>query len=97
MRSHIMQGLLALLLFVLAGTEARAAYPVPVYRDALHGDWQDWSWSSTLNFADSTVVHDGARAISVSQQACGGFYLHTAALDTTPGRVCARAAISTAA
>jgi fibronectin type 3 domain-containing protein len=63
-----------------------AAVPAPtapagtvVYADALAAGWVDWSWLSTRNFAATTPVASGARAIAVTFQAWGGLSLHLGA------------------
>ena len=43
-----------------------------VYQDALASGWQNWSWSSTIDFAQSAVVQEGNRAMKVTFQAAGG-------------------------
>lgn len=47
-----------------------------VYDNALAANWQDWSWSSTNNFANATPTHAGAAAIAVTySQAWAGLSL----------------------
>lgn len=49
-----------------------------VYSDSLHGTWDDWSWSTTRNFANTSPVHSGTHSISVQHNAAwAGLYLHT--------------------
>jgi endo-1,4-beta-D-glucanase Y len=40
--------------------------PVNIYTDALAADWQDWSWSSTRNFNNTSPVKNGSKSISVN-------------------------------
>ena len=48
-----------------------------VYDDALADDWQNWSWNSTVDFANSTPAR-GARAIAVTfQQGWAGLSLRS--------------------
>lgn len=56
-----------------------------VYDDALAGNWQNWSWNTTVNFANSSPVHSGAAAIAVQyDQAWAGLSLRAPApIDTT--------------
>lgn len=37
-----------------------------VYDDALAAGWQDWSWSATRNFANTSPVHAGANSIATT-------------------------------
>ncbi len=66
-------GLLALSLFALLGRaqtmQAAINADLVVYGDALASNWQDWSWSSTVNFANSTPTHQGTASIAVSYSA----------------------------
>jgi hypothetical protein len=44
-----------------------------IYDDALENSWENWSWSSTLNFNNTgTYVHSGADSISVTITSAGG-------------------------
>lgn len=73
---------LALSLLALAGA-ARADHAI--YNDALTNGWDNWSWNSTLNFAQTTPAHSGTRSVAVTMTAAwAGFSLHHAALDTSP-------------
>ena len=50
---------------------------LPIYTDTLAGGWQDWSWGSTRNFANTAPVHAGADSLAVTfTEAWGGLYLH---------------------
>ncbi len=56
---------------------ARAAGDVMIYADALNPGWQNWSWDSTVSFANATPVHSGSASIAVTFTAAwGGLYLH---------------------
>ncbi len=58
-----------------------AAEDVPVYIDALAGDWADWSWDTTHDFSNPSPVHGGSASIAATFNAAwGGLYLHTDAL-----------------
>jgi hypothetical protein len=51
---------------------------LPIYADALAGDWQDWSWDTTRSFDNAQPVHGGSASIAVTYTAAwGGLYLHT--------------------
>jgi fibronectin type 3 domain-containing protein len=45
-----------------AGTGARLV----IYDEALASDWQDWSWETTVNFANSAPVRAGERSIAAT-------------------------------
>lgn len=54
---------------LLVGAQADIA----VYTDnALESGWEDWSWSSTLNY-DATDIFEGTSSLSVSSQAWAAF------------------------
>ena len=58
----------------------------PVYTDALEAGWEDWSWSITANFANSSPVHGGAASLAVTfTQGWDGlqFGYHGAQLDVS--------------
>ncbi|GAA4403611.1 hypothetical protein GCM10023187_19870 [Nibrella viscosa] len=49
-----------------------------IYDDALKTGWVDWSWGTTRNLSNTSLVQSGSRSISVTYtQAWGGLYLHT--------------------
>ncbi|HEU4882771.1 MAG TPA: glycosyl hydrolase family 18 protein [Longimicrobium sp.] len=53
-----------------------------VYADALSPEWEDWSWDATVNFAATSPVQAGTKAIGVTiTDAWGALYLHHAALS----------------
>ncbi|MFN8487964.1 MAG: glycoside hydrolase family 44 protein [Caldilineaceae bacterium] len=56
-----------------------------IYADALATGWQDWSWSSTRNFANTSPVHGGTKSLAVTYTAAwGGLQLHAPiTFDTT--------------
>ncbi|MEM8736018.1 MAG: glycoside hydrolase family 44 protein, partial [Planctomycetota bacterium] len=55
---------------------ARSLLAANVFDDSLAEDWGNWSWDSTVDFAESSTVHEGAAAISVrNDQSWGAFYL----------------------
>ncbi len=64
----------------------RAADNSPVYTDALASPWQDWSWDTTVSFANATPVHSGSASIAVTYTAAwGGLYFHTDTALPTSG------------
>jgi len=56
-----------------------------IYANSLQNNWEDWSWDCTSDFNNTSVVHSGAKAISVTLTAAwGAFSLHHTDMDTTP-------------
>jgi hypothetical protein len=57
-----------------------------VYSDSLASGWQNWSWSTTADFASTAQAHSGSKSIAFTiTSAWGGLYLgYYAGLDTTP-------------
>jgi Glycoside hydrolase family 44 len=56
-----------------------------VYTDSLQNSWQDWSWSCTDDFNNTSVVHSGTNAIAVILTAgYGAFSLHHSDMDSSP-------------
>ncbi len=76
--------ILSFVFFVLVAGKPAQAADISVYADALAADWQNWSWSTTLNFSNSAPVHSGSQSLSVQYNAgWAGLYLHpNAAYDT---------------
>jgi hypothetical protein len=57
---------------------------VTLYDDALNSTWQDWSWSSTRNFANTSPIKLGNRSIRTDFSAWGGLSLrHNSGITTT--------------
>ena len=53
-----------------------AAAGLAVYGDALGAGWQNWSWSTTTNFSNTSPVHSGKYSLAVTYTgAWGGLYL----------------------
>jgi hypothetical protein len=57
---------LGLLFFAGMGLRAAAFTDLSVYTDSLQTGWDDWSWSATLDFNNSTPVNSGSKSISVA-------------------------------
>jgi len=56
-----------------------------IYTDSLQNNWENWSWSTTLDFSSTAKVHGGAAAISATMTGgYAGFSLHHADIDTSP-------------
>jgi len=58
---------------------------ITVFGDSLAAGWQNWSWSSTINFSNTNPVYAGTASIAFTATGpWGGLYLHTdTAVDTT--------------
>ena len=56
---------------------------VTIYGDALAADWASWSWSATIDFAGTSPVRVGTRAINVTYQAWGGLSLRKGTAQAT--------------
>jgi endo-1,4-beta-D-glucanase Y len=70
----------------LYGALGNTAQTITVYGDALAADWQDWSWSSTRNFANTSPVRVGSNSISVNYTAAyGGLSLRKGTAVSTSG------------
>jgi glucose/arabinose dehydrogenase len=65
-------------------TFSAAASSVSIYQNALATGWENWSWNSTQNFSDTSLVAPGStKALSTTYTgAWGGLYLHTAGVGT---------------
>ncbi len=57
----------------------KATSSLPIYNnDALSSGWNNWSWSTDINFANSNPVHSGSSSVSVTYTGgWAGFYLHS--------------------
>ncbi|MGA2748664.1 MAG: glycoside hydrolase family 44 protein [Verrucomicrobiota bacterium] len=52
-----------------------------IYSNALQNGWANWSWSSTINFANTSPVRTGdSDSISVSSEGYGAIYLNVSAV-----------------
>lgn len=76
------------MIILRADSQAATAAPfaaLTVYDDALASGWQNWSWNTTVNFANTTPTHSGTAAIAVQyDQAWAGLSLRAPApLDAT--------------
>jgi endoglucanase len=49
-----------------------------IYADALASGWENWSWSSTLNFANTSPVQQGINSLSATIQGWAGVSLRSA-------------------
>ena len=61
------------------------AADLPIYTDNLADGWADWSWATTLNFANSSPVHSGSASLAVTfNSGWAGLYLHAgSAIDAS--------------
>lgn len=59
-----------------------AGQPLTVFHDSLAPGWQNWSWSTSLNFANAAPVYGaGGQSVSVTHSAAwAGLYLHSTVL-----------------
>lgn len=59
--------------------------PLSVYHDSLASGWQNWSWSTALNFGNGSPVYGtGGQSISATHSAAwAGIYLHSNAAVST--------------
>src|ERR1043166_1343706 len=65
-----------------------------VYSDSLSNTWQNWSWSTTVNFNNSSPVNGGTRSMAVTYNvAWAGLYLHSNAVLNASDYVTLRFAI----
>jgi hypothetical protein len=73
---------IALLLFRGQGT---AASDIAIYTDSIDGNWQNWSWNTTVNPAATSLVHTGSHSLAITyNSAWAGLYLHASgAIDLT--------------
>lgn len=69
---------------VAGGAGPPAAPDWVIYDDGLAPGWQNWSWSSSVNLANTAPVHSGSRSIGVQYNAAwAGFSVRTATpIDT---------------
>jgi phosphatidylinositol glycan class B len=63
---------------MLAAVSASAQ--ITIYTDNLGSDWQNWSWDSTINFANTTPVQTGTQSIAVTSVAWGALSLYHPAI-----------------
>ena len=55
-----------------------------IYDDALASGWQDWSWGTNVNFADTSFVFQGANSMKVTYNSpWAGLFLHNQGIDTS--------------
>jgi hypothetical protein len=79
LRSEPLAVSLIILTFMLliSGSPATAD-DLTIYSDSLASGWENWSWSSTVNFANSSTVHAGSHSIAVTINAgWAALYLHS--------------------
>ena len=79
--------MLALLLTPTTGwTPLFSAADSPIYSNALAAGWQDWSWDTTRNAANTQPVHSGSNSYAVDHTlAWGGLYLSAVPPVNTTG------------
>ncbi|MCB0131917.1 MAG: hypothetical protein KDD78_13755, partial [Caldilineaceae bacterium] len=91
-RPGLLNGLLVAVLLLTTLLQLRPAVGhaqagnLTIYDDGLAGGWENWSWSSTVNFGATTPVHSGNAAISLTYtSAWAGLNLRTASPVNTSG------------
>ena len=58
-----------------------------VYTDQVNSPWQDYSWATTRNAADTTMVHSGSHSYSFVPASYQAMYFYCAGcIDTTKVR-----------
>jgi hypothetical protein len=58
-------------------TSSGTAKSVTIYADSVVSGWQDWSWSATHSFTNTSPVQSGSASISLTiTSAWGALYLH---------------------
>ena len=78
--------LLSTLLLTLPGGSSNAQADLPIYTDGLADGWANWSWDTTVDFDNSTPVHNGTASLAATYLAgWAGLYLHSGSnIDTSP-------------
>jgi phosphatidylinositol glycan class B len=61
---------------LLAGSSTARAQTENVYLDALGSGWENWSWSGTYYFTNTSPVYAGSSSIKITQQAWAALALH---------------------
>lgn len=62
---------------LISSTTVTPSPGLPIYTDTLSG-WDNWSWSTDINFTNPDPVHNGNSSIAVTYTAgWAGFYLHS--------------------
>ena len=68
-------------LLALAAGLLAARADQAIYTDSLQNGWANWSWSDTINLANTSPVHSGSDSISVQVTAWGALYVHNTAFS----------------
>ena len=75
--------LLALTLLLSATAPfVQAQVDQTIYGDSLQNGWENWSWA-TIDSANTSPVHNGARSVKVTAGAYQAFWPHHGSFDTT--------------
>jgi len=68
---------------VLGAARMHAQTDQIIYADSVQNGWENWSWSSSVDFNSTAKVHAGAKATAVTMTAgWAGFSLHHADFDS---------------
>ena len=66
-----------------ATTSACPANQIVAYNEALGADWQDWSWSASVNLNNTSPVQVGSKSAKIDYYGWGGFSLRKGTAVTT--------------
>ena len=58
-------------------TPTPTSAPGTIYDDSLHGDWQNWSYTSVIDLAETSTVYSGSKAIAVDTSGYGALSLRS--------------------
>ncbi len=59
------------------GFSTAHADDLPIYGDSLANGWENWSWNSTVDLAETSPVHEGTHSVAVTYSGgWGALYLH---------------------
>lgn len=86
-RSARLAGSLIILtvMLLIFGSPARADN-LTIYADSLASSWDNWSWDTTVNFANPSPVYAGSSSIAITFNAAwAGFYLHSSSAVDSSG------------
>jgi hypothetical protein len=71
------------LALALMASHVSAQTGMVLYDDALENSWANWSWSSTIDLGNTSIVHSGSKSIAVTITAgYGALYLEHSALNS---------------
>jgi len=69
----------------IAVTPSLAQTNQQIYTDSLQNSWNNWSWGSTISFANTSPVHSGSSSISITiTNGYAALYLEHVDFDSNP-------------